>query len=105
MIEVGKIDNQGYRFTVKSETGQTLLESIIFEKREILETTLKALKTTPSSKRFERKTNFEGKFLFNLTNEQGRIIGNSGLYTSEAGMENGIKNLKNILGQGKEIKL
>lgn len=105
MIEVGKIDNVGYRFTVKSETGQTLLESIPFKDKEILKTTLKALKTTPSSKRFERKTNFEGKFLYNLTNEQGLIIGNSSLYNSEAGMENGIKNLKNILDKTKEIKL
>lgn len=105
MIEVSKIDNDRYRFTMKSETGQTLLESIPFEDKETLDTTLKELKTSATLKRFERKTNFEGKFLFNLKNEQGRIIGNSGLYTSEAGMENGIKNLKKILGQTKEIEL
>ncbi|MGB5667196.1 MAG: YegP family protein, partial [Maribacter sp.] len=34
-------------------------------------------------------------FLFSLKNNGGQIIGISELYSSEAGMENGIKNLKN----------
>jgi len=44
----------------------------------------------------ERKTNIDGKFLFSIKKNQG-IIGHSGLFSSEAGMENGIKNLKNHL--------
>ncbi|MFX0558022.1 YegP family protein [Maribacter sp. CXY002] len=100
MIEVKKIDNQDYQFIVKSNMGKTLLESTIFPDNASLETTLSGLKDVDtSSKHFERKTNFDGKFLFTLKNEQGSIIGNSGLYSSEAGMENGIKNLKTILSQ------
>ncbi len=43
---------------------------------------------------FERKTDYNGKFLFILKNSEGKVLGNSMLYNSEAGMENGIKNLK-----------
>jgi len=44
---------------------------------------------------FERKTNYEGNFLFSIKNKKGHLIGNSLLYGSEAGMENGIKNIQN----------
>lgn len=100
MIEVNKRDNKDYQFVVKSPTGKILLESIRFSDNRTLEKTLSELKNEGiPTKRFERRTNFEGKFLFNLKNHQGAIVGSSGLYNSEAGMENGIKNLKNILIQ------
>ncbi len=45
--------------------------------------------------KFERKTNHSGAFMFSLKDENGKIVGYSQCYNSEAGMENGIKNLKN----------
>ena len=48
-----------------------------------------------NSIRFERKTNHDGLFLFSLKNVNGKVIGHSQLYNSEAGMENGINNLSN----------
>lgn len=100
MIEVKKKGDSDFQFIVKSPSGRVLLESIPFTDNSSLEATLKDLKTESIlTKRFERKTNFDGKFLFNLKNDQGVIVGSSGLYNSEPGMENGIKNLKEILAK------
>ena len=100
MIEVKNKEDKFYQFLVKSASGKILLESVEFPDTKSLETTLNEIKDVNLPlKRFERKTNFEGKFLFNLKNDQGSVVGSSGLYNSEAGMENGIKNLKNILIQ------
>ncbi len=95
MIEIKKKNENGFQFLVKSETGKILLKSVPFSNKKEVERTLKGLHIANSPlKHFERKTNFDGKFLFNLKNEDGTVIGSSGLYSSEAGMENGIKNLK-----------
>lgn len=100
MIEVLNKKDNSYQFVVKSDSGKTLLESVDFTDVNSLKHTLNEIKDINLlGKRFERKTNFDGKFLFNLKNDQGKIVGSSGLYTSEAGLENGIKNLKNILMQ------
>ncbi len=56
---------------------------------------IRKLGTAPIARNyFERKTNTEGKFHFSLKDDDGRIIGHSEPYDSEAGMENGIKNLQ-----------
>ncbi|MGI9546944.1 MAG: DUF1508 domain-containing protein [Flavobacteriaceae bacterium] len=96
MIEIIKGENNTFQFSLKTADGQTLLESIDFESREEIEQTIGQLTSlTPSQIPFERKTNYSGNFLFNLKDQSGRIIGKSMLYNSEAGMENGITNLKN----------
>lgn len=98
MIEVKNKDDKFYQFVVKSPSGKILLESVVFKDSKSLENTLTEIKDKNlPTKSFERKTNFDGQFLFNLKNDQGTVIGSSGFYNSEAGMENGIKNLRNIL--------
>jgi len=54
--------------------------------------------------RFERTTNHGGDFQFRLKNINGELIGNSLSYSSEAGMENGIKNLRQSILQFSESK-
>ena len=100
MIEIKKTKSADFQFIIKSESGKTLLESIPFSDKEALDKTLTVLSSPIIL--FERKTNFEGKFLFNLKDQKGQTVGSSGLYSSEAGMENGIKNLKANL---KDIKI
>lgn len=98
MIEVFANKDNTYQFQVKSNSGVTLLNSVSFKDKSIVETTLKNFSNAETSKyTVERKTNFDGKFLFQLKSKTGVLLGTSGLYSSEAGMENGIKNLaKNI---------
>ncbi|NNJ89058.1 MAG: YegP family protein [Eudoraea sp.] len=95
MIDIKKDKNNSYRFFVTSEEGNALLQSVAFPTREELDTTVKKL--SPLMKKpyvFERKTNHNGKFQFTLKDTSGSIIGSSNTYTSEAGMENGITNVR-----------
>ncbi len=95
MIEIQKGDNNTFQFHLKTADGQTLLESINFNTKEEVEQTVKQLQPLAlSHSTIERKTNYNGNFLFNLKDGHGKIIGNSMLYDSEAGMENGISNIK-----------
>lgn len=98
MIEVKNKEDKFYQFVVKSSSGKVLLESVQFPDSKSIENAIEDIKDVDlPTRRFERKTNFEGKFLFTLKSNEGSVVGNSGLYNSEAGMENGIKNLKNML--------
>ena len=72
-----------------------MLASIAFDSKDAVHKTVAQLRATPKKPlSYERKTNHSGKFQFNVKDAQGNVIGNSQLYGSEAGMENGIKNLK-----------
>jgi len=96
MIEIKQIEGNGYGFSLTTKDGSNLLNSVSFSTQEEIKKTVKQLTATKASRNiFERKTNHEGKFLFNVKDEDGRLIGHSELYSSEAGMENGIKNVQN----------
>ncbi|WP_297761641.1 YegP family protein [uncultured Muriicola sp.] len=95
MIDIKKEKNNSYRFVVTSGEGNALLQSIQFPTKKELDTTVKKL--SPLMKKpsvFERKTDHNGKFHFTLKDTSGSIIGSSNTYTSEAGMENGITNVR-----------
>ena len=95
MFEIRKETDKTYRFNLKSMGGLNLLGSVPFKSKDLIKKTISELKpTTSNSLLFERKTDYNGKFLFNLKNSSGQLIGNSGLFESEAGMENGIKHVK-----------
>ncbi|MBC8769975.1 YegP family protein [Arenibacter sp. BSSL-BM3] len=95
MLEIKKESDTTYTFSLQSESGQALLTSVPFNSRAEIDDTIAKLKIlVGQSSVFERKTDYNGKFLFIMKNTEGKIIGKSMLYSSEAGMENGIKNLK-----------
>jgi uncharacterized protein YegP (UPF0339 family) len=96
MIEITKQPTNKFTFVLKAESGHTLLNSITFSDERIIKDTVSSLNDLITHRKtFERKTNYHGEFLFCIKNSHGEIIGNSQLYQSEAGMENGIKNFKN----------
>ncbi|MEN8789240.1 MAG: YegP family protein [Flavobacteriaceae bacterium] len=95
MIEIKQQKNNTYQFRLKAAGGKTLLKSIDFKSLEEIEQTVQQLSPlTNDYNVIERKTNYDGNFMFNLKDQSGRVIGKSLLYNSEAGMENGISNLK-----------
>ncbi len=96
MIYINEGQNNTFCFSVKTDEGNELLESVQFTSKKDLTKAIKAL--SPLVKKasvFERKTDHDGRFLFTLKDGSGRIIGTSQYYSSEAGMENGIRNLRN----------
>ncbi|WP_405246750.1 MULTISPECIES: DUF1508 domain-containing protein [unclassified Cellulophaga] len=105
MIKYFTDKSGNHTFKLESTNGNTLLESTSYDNKTDLEqvaANLTILVTKPLL--FERKTNYKGEFLFMLKDDQGNVVGNSKLYTSEAGMENGIKNLRNIVGPNTTLK-
>ena len=95
MIEIEQQKNHKYKLNVKTEGGQVLLTSKAIKARDKLEKIATLLKSSEQTALiFERKTNHQGKFLFSVKDSNGQLLGMSESYTSEAGMENGIKNLK-----------
>lgn len=98
MIDIIKRGTGKFSFDLKTQGGHTLLKSVEFTNEQEAQSIVKSLNPlSKNSIRYERKTNHNGMFLFNLKNSGGRMIGHSQLYNSEAGMENGIKNLKNTI--------
>ena len=95
MIEIKKKGTDNYSFKLKTQSGHTLLRSVEYKNKEEIQQTVKELNSSNMNTiRFERKTNHEGLFLFDIKNSSGQLIGHSSYYTSEAGLENGIKNLQ-----------
>ena len=91
MLEMRKEAQGGCRFIIKSEQGNTLLESIAFDSATEAETSLRKIRPAISDPVcFERRTDHRGLFQFALKSPGGPVLGHSQFYRSEAGMENGI---------------
>ena len=95
MIELRNFNNN-CGFSLKAKSGGVLLNSVAFSNETQMYDAIKSLGTIIATRNhFERKTNHDGQFLFSLKDDNGNLIGQSQLYDSEMGMENGIKNLQN----------
>ena len=99
MVEIKK-EKDGFCFEVRSGQGHVLLQSVAFPSKEDLETCVGEVRGRLGNPAcFERMTDHNGKFRFSLRSPGGRILGHSALYSSEAGMENGIKNTLTALSR------
>lgn len=97
-FNIKKEHDKAYRFEVKNEKGHALFNSILFSNKEEAKMIVKELQAFDlGSFVFERKTNYDGKFHFKLKTKDSRILGHSGFFNSQAGLENGIKHMQNHL--------
>lgn len=96
MVEIVKNSEGVFQFNIKSKSGHSLLQSISFKSEKEAKNTLQQTISNPI---FERQTNLQGKFVISLKIKNGSFVGTSNTYSSEAGMENGIKNLRKGLNQ------
>ena len=100
MIEIIQKGPGSFQFHLKTDDGNNLLRSIEFSSREEINGIVEQLHALMEDHMvFERQTNHHGKFLFLLKDVHGKPLGSSQLYNSEAGMENGIKNLRARIAQ------
>ncbi len=98
MVTLQTKDSANYQFEILSATGGVLMKSVCFNTKDSANKTIKDLpKLIAIQSNFERRTENNGQFVFCLKNENGSLIGKSGSYSSEVGMENGINNLKQTL--------
>ncbi len=107
MIELkNKQGSNEYQFTLKADNGQVIFHSSLYpSKNEALQGISIAKESSPNRCKYERQTATNGKFYFNLKSHNNKIIGASQLYSSESGMENGIKNVRDhiAVAQIKEV--
>jgi len=91
-----KKGNDGqYRFSLKADNGQVILTSEAYTNLSGCENGIESVKNNaPNDARYERLTSKNDKPYFNLKAANGQVIGNSELYESEAGRDNGIESVK-----------
>lgn len=96
MFEIFKSEkNDKFYFNLKAKNGQIILSSQGYESKAGADNGITSIKENADDEsKYERKTASNGKFHFNLKAGNGQIIGSSQMYSSEAGMENGIDSVK-----------
>ena len=94
-FEVKTRKNGEFQFNLKAGNGQVILSSEGYTtKANCLNGVESVKKNAQDDNKFDRKTSTNGKHYFNLKATNGQIIGNSEMYESASGMENGIESVK-----------
>ncbi len=99
IFELKRNEDDAYHFTLKANNGQVILSSESYTSKNEAKAGIAAVQEqAQSDTRYERKTAKNGNFFFNVKATNGQVIGSSQMYSSESGMENGIKSVKeNVL--------
>lgn len=89
-------DKRGeFRFKLKSSNGQTILTGEGYKAKAGCTNGIESVrKNSADDGRFERLVSKGGSPYFNLKASNGQVIGNSQMYSSNSGMENGIASVK-----------
>jgi hypothetical protein len=92
---VGKAKNDENYFNLKATNGQTILTSQMYSSESACFNGIESVRNNCSDDmRYERKQSINKKPYFVLKAANGQVIGNSEMYESGAGMENGIASVK-----------
>jgi len=93
VLETGKSGK--YRFNLRAGNSQVILTSETYEAKAGAENGIDSVRTnSQDDARYTRKTAKDGSRFFVLKATNGETIGKSEMYTSAAGMENGIKSVR-----------
>jgi hypothetical protein len=92
---ISKAKNDEVYFNLKATNGQTILTSQMYSSESACFNGIESVRTNCSDdNKFERKQSVNNKPYFVLKAANRQVIGNSEMYESEAGMENGIESVK-----------
>jgi uncharacterized protein YegP (UPF0339 family) len=82
-------------FNLKADNYQVILTSQMYSSKPACFNGIESVRNNCNDDtRFERKESVNNKHYFVLKASNGQIIGNSEMYASKAGMENGIESVK-----------
>ena len=89
-------DKRGeFRFRLKANNGQSILASEGYKAKTSCTNGIESVKkNSQDDSKFEKLESKSGKPYFNLKATNGQVIGNSEMYESVSGMENGIASVK-----------
>jgi uncharacterized protein len=92
---IKKSKKNDYYFNLKADNGQVILTSEMYSSKSSCENGVESVKkNSPDDKRYDRKKSGSNKFSFTLKALNGKVIGNSEQYESEASREKGIESVK-----------
>ena len=87
--------NNEWYFNLKAGNHETILQREGYKAKASAENGIDSVKTnSQNDDRFERKVAKNGQHYFSLNASNGQSIGRSEMYSSKAGMENGIESVK-----------
>lgn len=94
-FEIFSGTNGQYYFRLKAGNGEKILGSEGYTTKTACQNGVASVKTnSPADARYERKTSAHGKHYFVLKATNGQVIGNSEMYESASGRDNGIEAIK-----------
>jgi len=94
-FEMKTAKNGKFFFNLKASNGQIILSSEMYETRKAADNGVESVKKNAASEaRYERKKSNKGEDYFILKASNGQEIGRSEMYSSPAGMENGIQSVQ-----------
>jgi uncharacterized protein len=92
---ISKSKNDENYFNLKATNGQTILTSQMYSSESACFNGIESVRNNCTDDiRYERKQSINNKPYFVLKAANGQVIGNSEMYESGAGMENGISSVK-----------
>lgn len=92
---ISKRTNGEFQFNLKASNGQTILASEGYSTKTSCENGIESVKkNSQDDSKYDKKTSTNGKYYFNLKATNGQIIGNSEMYESASGRDNGIESVK-----------
>jgi len=94
-FEIYKDKRGEFRFRLKASNGQAILTGEGYKAKAGCSNGIESVrKNSQDDSKFERLESKNGKPYFNLKASNGQVIGNSEMYSSTSGMENGIASVK-----------
>jgi len=92
---IKKATNGEHYFNLKADNYQVILTSQMYSSKSACFNGIESVRVNCSDdSMYERKQSVNDKHYFVLKASNGQIIGNSEMYESKAGMENGIESVK-----------
>jgi len=99
-----KTDSGKFRFNLKSGNGEIILVSELYNAKASAKNGIESVKKhAVDEKYFERKMSKKEQPYFVLKAANHQIIGTSEMYSTESGMENGIKSVGNNAPDAKVV--
>lgn len=87
--------NKEYQFNLKAGNGEIILTSEGYVQKASCQKGIESVKVNSQDlSRYDKRVAKNGKDYFVLKARNGEIIGNSQMYSTKAGMENGIASVK-----------
>jgi uncharacterized protein len=98
-FELKKSKNDKFHFNLLAGNGQIILQSEMYESKASAMNGIESVKKNAAvDTRYERLTSTKGEPYFVLKAGNHQVIGQSQMYSSESGMDNGIASCKTNAG-------